>query len=46
MTRRAEGENTFLGSALFFVSPRAAKGRIEAVEVECLLQRFGFMTCV
>src|SRR3984893_11521630 len=42
MTLRAERENAFLGPALFFVSAGATKRRIEAMEIERLLERFGF----
>src|SRR3546814_2111097 len=36
--RRAEGENAFLGAALFLVAARAAEGDVETVEVERLLR--------
>src|SRR3546814_11575644 len=38
--RGAEREDAFLGAALFLVPARAAKGDVEAVEVERLLQPF------
>ena len=38
----AEGEDALLGAALFLVAPRAAKGRVEPVEVERLFQPFRF----
>ena len=40
MRRRAEREDALLGAGLFFVAPRAAEGRVEAVFVERLLQAF------
>src|ERR1700687_5246388 len=35
----AEREHALLGARLFLVAPRAAEGRIEAVQLESLLQR-------
>src|SRR4029077_8123759 len=41
VARRAEREDALLGAALFFVAPRAAEGRVQAVFVERLLQGLG-----
>ena len=41
MAGGAEGEDAFLGPALFLVAPRPAEGRVEAIHVERLLQAFG-----
>src|SRR5207253_9116045 len=41
MALRTERKDAFLGPALLFIAPGAAKCRIEAVKVECLFQRLG-----
>src|ERR1044071_7087125 len=42
MTLGAERKNALLGAALFLVATRAAEGRVEAMKIKRLLQRFGF----
>ena len=42
MVGRAEREDTLLGAALFFIAPGAAKGGVETVFVQSLLERLGF----